>query len=248
MTFTKRFIQAFHVFLWAGLFLLVTGPSFCVESSPTPSPESPGTFFIHEKIRDLAAFQTAFQGSKGDFKANGFTSYSLHQDINGPSNLILILQCSNLEKGKVYLSSKPYESAMKKAGVSKAVLWYGADVLPRPAGKLPPKPAGIVVARNDLKSYDYWKSFYDSEHDPSHGGKNPDKQAGYHAERHYEGSHYSIHRGLEKHDVAYVVHEASDVTKAPEFMTSQPMRAMKKPLGILKFQVWYGYNLEQGTF
>jgi hypothetical protein len=217
-------------------------------SSPPPSSNSQGTIFIREKVADEGAFHPAFNSIRDEFKTAGFLAYSLHRDLQNPSYLILTLQCSNLEKGVAFLKEKKYLLAMKKVCVRDAVVWSGADIIPRVYGDLSPQPAGIVIARNDLKSYDYWKAVFDAEHNPAHGGRNPNKEEGYHEKRDYQASHYSIHRGVGKADVAYVVHEASVVSKAPEFMTSAPMKTMKGPLGIMKFTVWYGVNIEQGAF
>lgn len=219
-----------------------------VRNPPAPSPDSPGNLFIREKADSLQAFRYAFQGLKADFKANGFSDYSLHQDLKDPGVLILTLKCSNLGKGLAFVRSKVYKSAMKQAGVGEAVVWDGVDVITRKYGILPPKPAGIVIAFNQLRSFKYWMAFYNAEHDTQHGGKRKKSTEGYHAERHYIAGNYSIHRGLGDKDSALVAHEASDVSKAPEFMNSQPMKAMKGPLGITRFEVWYGYNLESGTF
>lgn len=234
--------------VWASLgFLLTFHPCFAA-STPPPPADSQGTIFIREKTVDVKTFQSSFQNLRADFKANGFLAYSLHTDLQKTSFVILTLQCSNLAKGLAFLKTDAYKAAMKTAGVKEAVVWSGADITPRIYGDLPPKPAGVVIARNDLKSYDYWKAMFDAEHNPAHGGQNPNKEEGYHEKRDYTASHYSFHRGLEKNDVAYVMHEASDVSKAPEFMTSTPMKTMQEPLGIIHFTVWYGVNLEQGTF
>jgi hypothetical protein len=236
------------------LFLLLTtflGGGFqsrLIAGTPPPSPASQGTIFIREKIADQNSFKTIFKGLGSDFKASGFLAYSMHSDLQNPAYIILTLQCTHLSQGLAFLKTDFYKSVMKNAGVKDPVIWSGADITPRVYGDLPPKPAGVVIARNDLKSYDYWKAVFDAEHNPAHGGKNPNKEEGYHEKRDYKASHYSIHRGLGKKDVAYVMHEASDVSKAPEFMTSAPMKTMQGPLGITRFTVWYGVNLEQGTF
>lgn len=243
-----RWVEKKLLLVWAGLGLFLAVQSCFAASTPPPPADSQGTLFIREKPADVKTFQTAFQNLRADFKANGFLAYSLHTDLQDPSFIILTLQCSNLAKGLAFLKTDVYKTAMKTTGVKDAVVWSGADITPRVYGDLPPKPAGVVIARNDLKSYDYWKAVFDAEHNPAHGGKNPNKEEGYHEKRDYTASHYSIHRGLEKNDVAYVMHEASDVSKAPEFMTSAPMKAMQEPLGIKRFTVWYGVNLEQGTF
>ena|GEM_PF-1196992 len=222
---------------------------YCLATStPPPAADSQGTLFIREKTADVKTFQSSFLNLRNDFKTNGFLAYSLHADLQDPSFLILTLQCSNLAKGLAFLKTEVYKTAMKTTGVKDAVVWCGGDITPRKYDDLPPKPAGIVIARNDVRSYDYWKAMFDQEHNPQHGGNNANKGEGYHEKRDYLPSHYSFHRGLEKHDVVYVVHQASDVSKAPFFMTSQPMRAMQGPLGIQKFTVWYGVNIEQGVF
>ncbi len=242
------FIKKTHLTLWLGLVFLFLSGKVLSANSPPPHADSQGTIFIHEKISDEKTFETTFKGLAEAFKRNGFSAYSLHADLQDPSYVIVTLQCSNLKNGLSFLETPAYQSAMKSTGVKNATVWSGADITPRVYGDLPPKPAGIVIARNDLKSYDYWKAVFDAEHNPAHGGNNPNKEAGYHEKRDYKASHYSIHRGTGKSDVAYVVHEASDVSKAPEFMTSAPMKAMKGPLGITHFTVWYGVNLEQGSF
>ncbi len=243
-----RFIGKNLYLLVFGLLLFSIFQACSAAGSPPPSSDSQGTIFIHEKISDQDSFQSAFKNLKDAFQSAGFLAYSLHRDLQNPSYMILTLQCSNLDKGQAFIKGENYRSTMKKAGIKDILVWSGADITPRIYGDLAPKPAGIVIARNDLKSYDYWKAVFDQEHNPAHGGKNPNKGEGYHEKRGYQASHYSIHRGLGKADVAYVVHEASDVSKAPEFMTSAPMKAMKGPLGIKKFAVWYGINLEQGLF
>ncbi len=233
---------------WLYLVLAIMAQGWRADASPSPRLDSQGTIFIREKIAGVEKFKDAIRELSQNFKANGFLAYSLHRDLKKPDYLILTLQCSNLGRGVTFLRSKLYKSAMEKVGVMDRVQWAGVDVTPRQYGELPPPPAGIVIARNDLKSYDYWKTFFDAEHNPSHGGKNPNKGEGYHAERHYLASHFSIHRGLGKPDTVYVAHEASDISKAPEFMTSPPMETMKGPLGITRFTVWYGINIEQGVF
>lgn len=243
-----RWFEKKPFFVWAGLGLFLMVQTCLAAGTPLPPADSQGTFFIREKTAGVKVFQSAFQNLRDGFKANGFLAYSLHTDLQDPSFIILTLQCSNLAKGLAFLKTDVYKAAMKTSGVKDAVVWSGADITPRQYGELPPKPAGIVIARNDLKSYDYWKAFFDNEHNPAHGGKNPNKEEGYHEKRDYKASHYSIHRGLGKSDVTYVAHEASDVSKAPEFMTSAPMKTMQGPLGITHFTVWYGVNLEQGAF
>ncbi len=236
-----------HLILGGSLILFIAAP-FCLAAElPLPSLESPGNIFIRQRVGDFKVFKAAFQSQRG-FKANGFSAYSLHRDLKDSQALILTLKCSNLGKGLSFIRSKGYKTAMKKAGVKDSVLWFGADVTSRQYRELPPKPAGIVIARNQLISFKYWMAFYNAEHDTQHGGKKPHPSENYHVGRQYKAGNYSIHRGFGKPDSTIVVHEASDVSKAPAFMNSAPMKIMQKPLGITRFEVWYGYNLEQGSF
>jgi hypothetical protein len=48
--------------------------------------------------------------------------------------------------------------------------------------------------------------------------------------------------------VAIVVHEASDVSKAPQFMTSDHMNGEMESTGVVGLEIWYGINIEEGTF
>jgi hypothetical protein len=243
MAFTPK-----HFISWIGMVLFLAAPLVWAADSPAPSPDSPGNIFIRQKAADAKAFQQAIQDLRSEFKASGFSAWSLHHDLNNPGLLILTLKCSNLEKGLTFVKSADYRDAMKKSGVAGMTFWGGADVQARTYKKLAKKPAGIVIAYNRLKSYDYWFAFYNAEHDNKHGGKNVHEGEHYHAERPYKSGNYSIHRGLGKPDSAIVVHEASDVSKAPAFMTAPPMVITQKPAGITGFEVWYGYNLSQGNF
>jgi hypothetical protein len=243
MTLTPK-----HFISWIGMVLFLAVPLVWAADSPAPSPDSPGNIFIRQKAGDAKAFQAAIKNLRKEFKANGFSAFSLHQDLKNPGLLILTLKCSSLENGLAFIKSKDYQDTVKKAGVKGMTVWSGADVNARTYKKMAKKPAGIVIAFNQLRSYDYWFAFYNAEHDTKHGGENKNEGEHYHAERPYKAGNYSIHRGLGKPDSVVVVHEASDVSKAPAFMTAPPMEIMKKPSGITGFEVWYGYNLDQGTF
>jgi len=235
------------LFLGLGWILFSTANP-CRGDNPPPSPDSPGCIFIRERSQGLPAFLKAFEGQKASLKATGFNHYSLHEDIQDPRVLILVLGCSSLEKGLAYLESPAYRDFLTQAGAREVKHWSGVDVLPRDFGRQAPKPAGMVIAWGTLKSFDRWKAFFDSEHDPAHGGKNPSAGKGYHPNRDYTASSYSIHRGLGKPDSAIVAHQASDIRKAPEFMRTIPMENIRKPMGLLKMEVWFGYNLESGDF
>jgi hypothetical protein len=214
---------------------------------PASAQDQPGCVFIREQISDRSSFFKVFGKEKAALKAQGFTHYSLHEDIEKPKTLILVLRCSDLAKGLAALESPGWRDSLKSAGVSEIRRWSGTEVLPRDFSFLPPEPAGLVVAWGSLKSFDKWKQFFDSEHDPGHGGQNPKAGRGYHPVRKYAASHYSITRGWGSPESAVVCHQASDIRQAPDFMKSIPMENLKEPMGIIKMEIWYGYNIQGGS-
>ncbi len=196
---------------------------------------SPGNVFIRQKAGDLKSFQQAFLGQKDRLKANGFSAYSLHQDLNDPKIFILTLKCSDLDRGVSFVRSPEFMSAMDKAGARIPMVWYGLDTDERKYTNQPKMSGGIVIAINQVRDYDFWLKCFKSE---SH--KHPNRK--------YENSNYSIHHLPGSPAVAIVVHEASDVSKAPSFMISDPMNGEMEATGVVGLEIWYGTNIEEGTF
>ncbi|HUO56750.1 MAG TPA: hypothetical protein VMV05_01095 [bacterium] len=216
------------------LFLTLGGVSACLAADR--SPEGPGNLFIHEKTSGFEPFKAAFNAQKENLKSHGFSAYSLHRDLKDSRSFILTLKCSNLKSAVDFIQSPAFQSAMRKGGVKESVLWEGLDAKGRAyADRLHPK-GGIVIARNEVKSYKFWKQCFDAE------GKHQ------HANRGYQASRYSIHYLLANPEVAYVVHEASDVSKAPAFMTSDHMKGIMEATGVTRIDIWYGINVEEGLF
>jgi hypothetical protein len=245
MVYLRSLKPVFMILLGAGWFWFSAVPA-CRGANPASVPNQPGCVFIRERIKDRLSFLKAFRGEKAGLKSQGFIHYSLHEDIKDPRELILVLGCSDLSKGLAYLDSPAWREVLGQEGVTEIQRWSGTEVTARNFTYLPPKPAGLVVAWGSLKSFDKWKQFFDSEHDPAHGGQNLKAGKGYHPVRKYAASHYSITRGCGSPESAVVCHQASDITQAPEFMKSIPMENLKEPMGILKMEIWYGYNLQGG--
>lgn len=208
-----------------------TGVSFALASSL----DSPGNIFIRQKASDLKSFQQAFLSQKDKLKANGFSAYSLHQDLNDPKTFILTLKCSDLDKGISFVRSPEFMSAMDKAGARIPMVWYGLDTDGRKYTNQSKMTGGIVIAINQVRDYDFWLKCFKSE---SH--KHPNRK--------YENSNYSIHHLPGNPAVAIVVHEASDVSKAPSFMISDPMNGEMEATGVVGLEIWYGINIQEGTF
>ncbi|MGH7738665.1 MAG: hypothetical protein ACREL1_00825 [bacterium] len=198
----------------------------------------PGNLFIRQQASNYQNYRTAFLSQRAGFKAHGFSAYSFHLDLKNPHIIITTLKCSDLQKGLAFVRGPELEAALGKAGARIPEVWYGLDTTPRHYDGLPKKPAGIVIARNEVKDYPFWlKCFYAED-----GGKHN------HPGRHYKNSAYSIHHLPGNPAIAIVVHEASNVSKAPPFMVSDPMVGEMESTGVVGLQLWYGVNMDEGTF
>ncbi len=199
---------------------------------------APGTVFIRQKISDFKTFRQVFVDQKQNLKDHGFSAYSLHRDLNDPLTYILTLKCSDLEKGVDFVRSANFMASMDKAGGKIPMVWYGLDSKERKYTDQPKMTGGVVIARNEVRDYKFWLDCFYKED----GGKHN------HPGRKYKNSNYSIHHLPGEPAVAIVVHEASDVSKAPVFMTSDPMNGEMEATGVIGLEIWYGINLEEGLF
>ena len=118
------------------------------------------------------------------------------------------------------------------------MVWYGLDSKERKYTDQPKMTGGIVIAHNEVRDYKFWLDCFYKED----GGKHN------HPGRKYKNSNYSIHHLPGEPEVAIVAHEASDVSKAPVFMTSDPMNGEMEATGVIGLEIWYGINLEEGLF
>lgn len=220
-------------FRWACLLALLCSPVACL--GPGGSLDKPGTLFLRDRIGDFQTFRAAFLGQAPGLKAGGFSAYSLHRDLGDPHRLILTLKCSDLGKGLAFVRSPGFLEALGQAGAGIPSLWYGLDVTGRAYAATPKAAGGIVIARNEVRSFKFWETCFRNE---SHN----------HPGRRYKNSNYSIHELPGNPEVAIVVHEASDVSKAPAFMNSPALRGEMEATGVVGLDVWYGVNLEEGLF
>ena len=221
-------------FIRFGCLALLFATSACRGPSISYS-ENSGNLFIREKIGDFNDFKFVFLSQRANLKANGFSAYSLHRDLYKPDILIVTLKCVDLKKAMGFVQSGFFQKVMEKVGVKDPVFWAGADVVERKYEKKQKVTGGIVIANNQVRSYDFWKTCFEAE-----GGHK-------HADRGYIPSRYSIHHQSGKPDVVLVVHEASDISKAPIFMASDAMKGVMESTGVTKVEIWYGINLEEGS-
>lgn len=217
------------------LALLLLFGVFNIQLATASESNSSGNIFIREKATDLKSFRDVFLGQKDNLKTHGISAYSLHRDLKDSKTFILTLKCSDLEKGVDFVRSQEFMTAMDKAGARIPMIWYGLDTDERKYTDQPKMTGGIVIAINQVRDYDFWLKCFKSE---SHN----------HPGRKYKNSDYSIHHLPGKPAVAIVVHEASDVSKAPIFMTSDPMNGEMEATGVVGLEIWYGTNIEEGVF
>jgi len=207
----------------------------CKDSRPV-YPDAPGNLFIRQQICDIEDFKKTFLTPNQKLKDQGFSAYSLHRDLTDPKTYILTLKCANLKRAVEFIQSSNFHTVCVGAGLGTPVIWCGTDVRERRYGNPAKVTGGIVIANNQVKSFDFWKTCFDAE------------GAHHHANRGYEASDYSIHHLSGIPDTVLVVHEASDVTKAPAFMTNPAMKGEMEAMGVTSITIWYGINLEERTF
>ena len=227
-------------------FLIILAVFALTTGSMADSLHAPGTIFIRQGTKDIQAYRDVFLGLKANLKAHGFEAYSLHRDLKDKHVVIVTLKCSDLDKGIQFVHSAEFMSAMDKANVQIPVVWYGEDltqwktlqITQRQYSNQPHMTGGIVIARNEVRDYQFWLDCFYKED----GGKHN------HAGRKYKNSNYTIHHLSGDPAVAIVAHEASDVSKAPVFMASDAMKGEMESTGVIGLEVWYGINLEEGIF
>ena len=218
---------------WGSALLVCLGAACCYKGFQFP--DKAGTIFIHQPIDKMESFKAAFEGQKDHLKAAGFFAYSLHRDLKDPKVLIMTMKCASLRKGLSLVESPEYMSALEKGGAGIPVVWSGVDVRERKYENQPPSPGGIVIARNTVRSFDFWMTCFAAE---TH----------HHSGRGYISGNLSVHRQFGGQDAVIVVHEASDVSKAPAFMDGEEMKGTMEATGVVGVEIWYGIDLEEGTF
>lgn len=232
----RRFVLSTGAFHLRALCVFLFFASGCAHSGLSLA--GPGTIFLRQKSMNFKALEEAFLAEGKNFKSHGFSAYSLHRDLTDRQTMIATLQCSDLEEGVDFVRSPVFMAAMDKAGGRIPRVWFGLDSTERKYADQPAMTGGIVIARNEVRDYPFWLDCFYKED----GGKHN------HPGRKYKNSNYSIHRLPGKPGVAIVVHEASDVTKAPAFMTSDGMNGEMESTGVLGLEIWYGLNLREGFF
>lgn len=216
----RFFIQAITVLLlWGSLSCKAFGPSY---------PDAPGTIFIRQQICDIDYFKKVFFDPRKNLRAEGFTAYSIHRSLEDPKGYLLVFQCSDLKRAVKYVQSSHFHSICVGSGLGVPLMWAGVDVVGRKYVNLNPMTGGIVIERNEVKDYDSWKKWFDNTNSST--------------------GDYSIHDLKGMPEVVIVARAVPDVFAVRTLMDSDQMKNALEATGITKQEIWYGINLEEGTF
>jgi hypothetical protein len=78
---------------------------------------SKGKVIVRHKVRDLAAWKPFFLGDAKRQRDAGFTSWHLTRNKDDMSELVIIFECTDLDRAKPMFSDPSLAEVMKKAGV-----------------------------------------------------------------------------------------------------------------------------------
>lgn len=73
---------------------------------------------IRHKVKDFAAWKTAYDAHAGARDKAGLTKGRVTRSVDDPSELVLIFEIADLEKAKAFGASDELRTAMQNAGVS----------------------------------------------------------------------------------------------------------------------------------
>jgi hypothetical protein len=72
---------------------------------------------VRHKVRDFDAWKTFFYTDDKRQRDAGFTSWHLTRNKDDVNELVIIFECTDLDKAKAVMSDRSLAELMKKAGV-----------------------------------------------------------------------------------------------------------------------------------
>jgi hypothetical protein len=130
-------------------------------AQPAPEPQMPpSAVIVTHKVKDFAAWKTAFDADEANRKNAGFMMHALMTDVNNPKNVSVYLPTADLAKAEAMTSSEELKKTMKDAGVigKPTVQQINHAGSSTPTGKMAKYGAML-----DLKVKDYaaWRTVFD---------------------------------------------------------------------------------------
>jgi len=84
------------------------------------------TLFLRHKVTNYESWRSAYDGDVGRRDAAGLTEVGVFRDASDPNMVLLVWNCSNVDKAKEMVNSPDLGTKMKDAGVvSTPELWFG---------------------------------------------------------------------------------------------------------------------------
>jgi hypothetical protein len=221
---------------WSFLLCLIPASQACRFQNPYP--DAPGVLFIRQQICDLGDFKKGFFRPENSLKARGFLAYSFHRDLRDPGAYILAFKCADLRKAVEFIQSSNFITACVGAGRGLPLMWGGVGEKGDPGQNFAQTPGGLVVARYEVRDYGSWKKAWDAGKNGNPGLPGGGKITGIGCRYRLAGSP----------GVVIVAREVADIIQAPDFMASREVKNAMEAAGVLRQDLWFGTNLEEGTF
>lgn len=76
-----------------------------------------GKVIVQHKVRDFNFWKPFFTGDDNRQRDAGFVRWHITRDIDDPNNVIIVLECNDVEKAKKIYSDPALKPLVKKAGV-----------------------------------------------------------------------------------------------------------------------------------
>ncbi len=132
---------------------------------PTPAPQPPAaSVIVTHKVKDFAAWKTAFDAHEQARKDAGFMGHAIMIDSAKPDTVSLWLPTNDLAKAEAFGTSPELKKTMKDAGVvGKPTMMYMNHVAMSPPSADGSMPKYGAVMDHKVKDFAAWKTAFDAD-------------------------------------------------------------------------------------
>ena len=95
-----------------------------VLGAATPALAMDVRMFVRHEVADYATWREAYDGFRAMQAKMGVVAQAVYQSTDDPNDVTVIHDFHSLEKAKAFAASPELKSAMEKAGVKGAQIWY----------------------------------------------------------------------------------------------------------------------------